>query len=111
MQVNLPVLVCAVVVMVSSCANDGGPIEIGNDDHVVRFGGGLSDTKELTRQVSRRLKSNGQTINAGIKVSSPTEDTVKLSGSVNDDGIRQTAERMAYQVEGVRFVINDLNIR
>jgi len=54
---------------------------------------------------------HGQTASSLINVSSPSDDTVRLAGFVSNDGIRQEAERLAYQVEGVRFVVNTLELQ
>lgn len=79
--------------------------------HEVGFGGDLEDVKSISVQVREELRNNGQTALARIQVSTPSEDTVRLAGFVDNDGIRQEAERMAYQVDGVRFVINTIEIR
>lgn len=111
MKINRPVLILTALVALSSCATDDGPVVFSDEDHSVSFGGALSDSEPLTQRVSQKLKTNGQTVLARIQVSAPSSDTIKLSGAVDTDAVRQEAERLAYQVEGVRFVINNLNIR
>jgi len=78
------------------------------DDHTVNVGRAVSDQRSLSSQVRSKLRNNGQTASSLINVSSPSDDTVRLAGFVSNDGIRQEAERLAYQVEGVRFVVNTL---
>jgi len=79
--------------------------------HEVDFGGDLNDLKPISLQVREKLRNNAQTALARIQVSTPNADTVRLTGFVDNDGIRQEAERLAYQVNGVRFVVNTIEIR
>lgn len=100
-----------VVVLLSGCGFDGGPVFKEGSDHKINVGGDLEDALPLSVQVKQALRKNPQTALTQIQVSSASEDTVKLSGSVDNDAIRQEAERVAGQVPGVRFVVNALNIR
>ena len=97
--------------VLSGCAWDGGPVIQSDGDHQINLGGPLTDSKPLAAQVRQKLRNNGQTALARIQVSSPESDTVRLAGYVSNDGIRQEAERLAYEVDGVRFVLNTLDIR
>ena len=100
-----------VVVLLSGCSFDGSPVFKDDVDHKINVGGDLEDALPLSVQVKQVLRNNPQTALSQIQVSSASEDTVKLSGSVDNDAIRQEAERIAGQVPGVRFVVNALNIR
>ena len=101
-----------VVVLLSGCGFDGGPVfKEGSGDHQLNVGGPVEDALPLSVQVKQALRKNPQTSLSQIHVSSASEDTVKLAGSVDNDAIRHEAERVASQVPGVRFVVNTLNIR
>ncbi|MFK7994077.1 MAG: BON domain-containing protein [Granulosicoccus sp.] len=108
-RVSVLIMACAMVFLAGCGAS--GPTIITDTDHKVNVLTSLSDTKPLSVLVRRALKKNGQTVVSTIKVSQDSEDTVKLSGFVNDDAVRQEAERVAYSVDGVRFVVNNLNLR
>lgn len=104
-------VVCAAsVLLTAGCASNSGPVVI-TDDHTVNVGRAVSDQRSLSSQVRSKLRNNGQTASSLINVSSPSDDTVRLAGFVSNDGIRQEAERLAYQVEGVRFVVNTLELQ
>lgn len=104
------VLASAATVLLAGCATNGGGVFEEGGDHKVNVFTASQDSKPLSVLVREALRSNGQTVIARIRVSQDSEDTVKLTGNVNDDATRQEAERVAYQVEGVRFVVNNLNI-
>lgn len=108
---KVSVWVVPAVVLLSSCSFDGGPVFTGDTDHKINVGGDLEDAQPLSIQVKQALRKNPQTALSQIQVSKASEDTVKLSGSVDNDAIRQEAERIAGLVPGVRFVVNALNIR
>lgn len=99
------------VLSMTGCGFDGGPI-IKEDasENTFQFGGALDDAELLSLNVKQALKKNAQTMHAGIQVSTKN-DTVKLSGYVDNDAVAAEAERIAYQVPGVRFVVNALYIR
>lgn len=101
------VLGLSISVLITGCASGGF-----NDqsDHKVNVLTATQDTKPLSLRVRTGLRNNGQTATAGIRVSQDSEDTVKLTGAVFNDAIRAEAERVAYGVDGVRFVVNNLTI-
>ena len=96
-----------VLLVTTACATDGGGDGSGPD---INFGGSLEDSLPKSTLVRQKLRNNGQTALAIINVSSPEDDTIRLAGSVQTDSVRREAERLAYQVEGVRFVINTLEV-
>ena len=102
------VVASIVLLFNAGCATDGGPSVL--SDNGITFGGSLEDSEPLTVQVRQRLKNNGQTALAFINVSSPGDDTVRLAGTVQTDAVRQVAERLAYEVDGVRYVVNTLEV-
>ena len=115
-MINLKVIartlvLLAAIPMLAACASDADIIlgEVG--DHKVNVFGALSDEKELSQKVRAALRQNGQTTVTNIDVSQESVDTVKLTGYVNNDAVSYEAEQVAYGVEGVRFVINNLYIR
>ncbi len=100
-----------VLVLLSGCGFDGSPIFAEGAEHKINMGGAVADTMPLSLQVKQALRSNAQTSLSQIQVSTVSEDSVKLAGGVDNDAIRQEAERVAGQVPGVRFVVNSLHIR
>jgi len=70
----------------------------------------MEDTMSLSLRVKQALKNNPQTMHARILVTTK-DDTVKLSGYVDNDAAVAEAERLTNQVPGVRFVVNALYIR
>ncbi len=96
-----------VAITLVSCAANGGPV-IYSDDHQVNILRNTSDAKPLSNQVRASLKSNARTRTSLIYVSQGSSDTVTLSGQVNDQATIFEAERIAYTVQGVRFVVNNL---
>lgn len=111
MKVSVWVAALPLVAVLSGCGFDGGPVFNENFDHKVNMGGDVADSLPLSVRVKQALRANPQTTLSQIHVSSVSDDSVKLAGNVDNDAIRQEAERVAGQVEGVRFVVNSLNIR
>ncbi len=111
MKVSVWVAALPLVAVLSGCGFDGGPVFSENFDHKVNMGGDVADSLPLSVRVKQALRANPQTTLSQIHVSSVSDDSVKLAGNVDNDAIRQEAERVAGQVEGVRFVVNSLNIR
>lgn len=111
MKVSVWVAALPLVAVLSGCGFDGGPVFSDDMDHKINVGGSVEDALPLSIQVKQALRKNPQTTLSQIQVSTVSEDSVKLSGSVDNDAIRQEAERAAGQVPGVRFVVNALNIR
>ena len=91
--------------MAGGCQWDGGPLIKDNIGTVV------DDTAELSVKVKRALRSAPQTSNVNIRVTTVSEDSVKLSGFVSNTATADEAERVAGQVSGVRFVVNSLVVR
>ena len=103
LQASALMVGCALVL--GGCGFDGGPL-ITED-----IGTTVDDTAELSVKVKQALRSWPQTAILNIMVTTVSEDSVKLSGYVNDDATLHEAERVAGQVPGVRFVVNALNVR
>lgn len=101
--VSAILLGCALIL--GGCGFDGGPLI--TEDILTT----VDDSAELSLKVKHALRTSPQTSLLRINVAQVSEDTVKLSGFVNDDATRHEAERVASQVPGVRFVVNTLNIR
>lgn|GEM_PF-2049970 len=80
-------------------------------DHQVNVLTSTEDAKPLSQLVREALRNNGQTAISRIRVSQDSRDTVKLTGNVSDSAIKYEAERVAASVDGVRFVVNNLNIQ
>lgn len=91
--------------IVGGCGFDGGPI-ITEDIGTV-----VDDTAELSIKVKRALRNSPRTAILNISVTTVSEDSVKLSGFVSNNETIHEAERVANQVEGVRFVVNSLVVR
>lgn len=99
------------VLAMSGCEfNERSVIEDNSKDNPLHYGGDLDDSMSLSLRVKRALKNNPQTMHARILVSTKN-DTVKLSGYVDNNAVVAEAERIANQVAGVRFVVNALYIR
>ncbi len=101
----------AATALLAGCSTDGKTLFGEDSDHKVNVFTASQDSKPLSVSVRAALRNNGQTAVSRIRVSQDSEDTVKLTGNVDNDAVRHEAERVAYQVEGVRFVVNNLNIR
>ena len=87
------------------CGFDGGRVIDGD------FITSVDDTSELSVKVKRALKKAPRTAIYSFNVSTVSDDTVRLSGFVDNEGLLREAERVAEQVPGVRFVFNDLAVR
>ena len=99
------------VALVGGCGFDGGAIFGGSGTSPnINVFGAVNDAQPLSVQVKKALRNNGQTAQARINVSQSSEDTVRLAGFVSNDAVRQEAERVAYRIDGVRFVVNTLDI-
>lgn len=92
----------ALALVVSGCQIDGGP------DITDIFSAELDDTTDLSVRVKQALKRTPQTSFSRILVTKVGDDTVKLSGFVQNDATSYEAERVAGQVAGVRHVFNSL---
>jgi len=97
--------VLGLALVVGGCGFDGGPII--TDD----IGTVVDDSAVLSLRVKSALRDNPQTAVSNILVTSVSEDSVKLSGFVLNKAIVDEAERVAGQVDGVRFVVNSLVVR
>ena len=103
------VIVSAILVLVlSGCQGSGG--QVFNEDFLASVTGD-SEPTELTLQIKRALKRNGQTAIHNIDVVLLSEGSVKLIGTVPDSATSAEAERVAYSIDGVRIVANGLYIR
>lgn len=91
--------------LVGGCQWDGGPLIEGDIGTVV------DDTAALSVKVKKALRNSPQTSNVNIRVTTVSDDTVKLSGFVTNDAVLYEAERVANGVSGVRFVVNSLVVR
>ncbi len=70
----------------------------------------LEDDSVLSERVRAALEASGQTGNQGILVSTRDNGFIRLSGRVDNDAVRQEAERIATGVDGVNGVINTLEL-
>lgn len=104
------VLVGCLAVGIAGCSFDGEPIFKDGEGPNIGVLGKVEDSEPLTLRVKKALRNNGQTAQARIQISSPNEDTVQLSGFVSNDAVRYEAERVASNVTGVRFVVNNIAI-
>ena len=75
------------------------------------IGPSLEDEAPLTQAVRAALDARPELGGLFIKVKSLDGDTVRLSGRVDTDAQRTTAEQVAASVDGVRSVINTLFVR
>ena len=71
----------------------------------------LQDDSPLARQVGEALDERPELTRFSISVKSLDGGTVRLSGRVDNDAQRHTAERVAVGVPGVRSVINTIYVR
>ena len=94
-------------IMLLGCATENGPV-VFSDDHQVNTFAPIENSAPLSNQVRAALKASARTRYQQISVGQDNEDTVKLSGTVNDSALTFEAERIAYTVTGVRFVVNNL---
>ena len=97
--------VIALAMVVGGCSVDGGPV-ITEDIGTV-----LNDSSELSVRVKRALRNSPRTAILNVNVVKVSDDTVRISGFVNNQELIYEVERVAGRVEGVRHVFNDLNIR
>ena len=104
------VLVGCLVVGISGCGFDGGPIFTGGESSNVKVFEPVNDDAPISVRVKQALRNNAQTSLERIRVSSQSDDTVTLSGFVSNDAARYEAERIAGRVSGVRFVQNNLDV-
>lgn len=104
-------LMVFVMTFVSACATGGKTVFSDEGDHRINVLTSTQDSKPLSTLVRAALRKNGQTAASLIRVSQDSDDTVKLTGNVQDDATIHEAERVAYQVSGVRFVVNNLAVR
>lgn len=104
------IFIGVVVLGVSGCAFDGKPIFKDGESADVKIFEPINDSAPITLKVKRALRNNAQTAQERIQVSSPSDDTVKLSGFVSNDAAKYEAERVAGNVSGVRFVQNNLDV-
>ncbi len=98
------------IFIVAGCQGAGQPL-FKHKDEQLNVGGPLQDSKALSVQVRAALRASPKTMLLRISVSTLSEDSVRLSGYVDNKRILHEAERIASQVDGVRFVFNALNIR
>jgi len=70
---------------------------------------GRDDDARLARDVRRMLEDNLELQMHPIEVSA-CEGVVELRGTVPDAELRQFAEQLALAAEGVRVVINRINV-
>lgn len=97
------------VMALSACQFSGEPL-LKDGEETFHFGGDVVDNAPLSARVRQALRNNPETATLRIDVSEVSEDSVKLSGFVSNDTLRHQVERVAGQVEGVRFVVNALFI-
>ena len=94
----------------SSCQLNGEPV-FKDTEHSFNVGGPVNDDAPLSDRVREALRNSPETAILRIQVSQLSEDSVKLSGYVDNDATMHEAERIAGGVDGVRFVVNAINIR
>jgi len=75
------------------------------------FTSDLQDDSPLARDVGAALDERPELALASIGVKSLDDGAVRLSGRVDDEAQRHTAERTAAAVPGVRSVLNTLFVR
>jgi len=97
--------VLGVALVVGGCGFDGSPI-ITEDIGTI-----VDDNAELSVRVKQALRDAPQTATSRIRVTTVSEDTVKLSGFLMNKATIHEAERVAGQVPGVRFVVNSLVVQ
>lgn len=96
--------------MLGGCQFTGEPI-IKDYEETFNYGGKVNDDAPLSTRVRQALRNSPETAILRIQVSTLSDDSVKLSGSVSNDAIRYEAERVAGQVAGVRHVVNSLFVQ
>lgn len=96
-----PVLCCAGTLLLAGCENLQIP----------QIGPALTDEQPLSNAVRDALGANPETMHQQIDVKTLDVDLVRLSGSVDTEATRQTAEAIAQAVPGVRSVVNTMFIR
>lgn len=101
----LPLLLASSLWM-AGCQTGGQPLI---DDDFLALPG--EQTTDLSLDVKRALRNSGQTATLNIRVTSVSDDSVKLSGFVSNSATMHEAERVASRVSGVRHVVNGLVIR
>ncbi len=107
-RIGASTLAMALALLVGGCQVNGQPIF--NEAFLESVNGSEQPT-ELTQSVRQALKRNGQTAILSIRVTLLSEDSVKLAGYVPDDATYYEAERVAGNVDGVRYVANGLIVR
>ncbi len=95
----------SLALVIGGCGFDGQPIIT---EPLITT---VDDSADLSLAVKRALKKSPQTSIYNILVTTVNEDTVKLSGLVQDDATLYEAERVAGRVPGVRIVLNSLAVR
>lgn len=108
-KMGLAVGIVPFVMFASGCQFNGEPI-FKDGEQAFNFGGATNDSAPLSERVRQALRNNPETATLRIQISEVSEDSVKLSGFVNNDAISHQIERVAGEVEGVRFVVNSLFI-
>ncbi|MFT4714819.1 MAG: osmotically-inducible protein OsmY [Granulosicoccus sp.] len=108
-KMALAVGIMPLVMLASGCQFTGEPL-FQESEHSFNFGGATNDSALLSERVRQALRNNPETAIVRIQISELSEDSVKLSGFVDNDAISHQIERVAGQVEGVRFVVNSLFI-
>ena len=102
LKISMSSGVLALTLVLAGCQSDGSlPFQLGVVD----------DSSDISVKVKQALRAAPRTAVNNILVSKVGDDTVKLSGYVNDDATSYEAERIAGQVEGVRHVFNSLAIQ
>jgi osmotically-inducible protein OsmY len=108
-KMALVVGIMPLVMFASGCQFTGEPL-FKDTEQSLNFGGAVNDNAPLSTRVRQALRNNPETAIVRVQVSQISEDSVKLSGFVDNDAISHQLERVAGQVEGVRFVVNSLFI-
>lgn len=106
LQAGVLTLIVSASLLVAGCQTGGQPLI---DDNFLALPG--EQTTDLSLDVRRALRNNGQTATLNIRVAALSDDSVKLSGFVSDSATYYEAERVAGNVSGVRHVVNGLVIR
>ena len=68
----------------------------------------LEDDAPLSREVGAALAERPELARFDLNVKSLDEDTIRLSGFVDNDSQRVAAEQAAYRVPGVKSVVNTI---
>lgn len=96
----LPLALCGSLLALTACENSAG----------ISFGQNLEDDAALSVRVREAFAASPLTANQGILVSTRDNNFVRISGVVDTDSIRGSAEQIARRVEGVNGVINTLHV-